>query len=265
MRRADPEVVKDWLKSAEKSVRSVKPLDVPPAECYAFGAFRLNSRTRELSHDGHAISLTPKAFDTLWILVTRADRIVEKSELMQLVWPDSFVGEDSLTQNIATLRKALGDSSDRPQYIATVSRRGYRFVALVQPLSARVDDSAGTEAGRLPAGAALDTAVDRPEERRRPSRRDRIGRAWSYAWIAATVVIFTTAAATLATSYFRRRAFRRDDGADDRAIRRASSRRNNLQRIRFAAGDVAERPSARVSRITAWRGDASLGPPARRT
>jgi DNA-binding winged helix-turn-helix (wHTH) protein len=66
------------------------------------------------------------------VLLTARDRVVEKTELMKLVWPDSFVGEDSLTHNIATLRKALGDVPDRPQYIVTVPRHGYRFVAPVR-------------------------------------------------------------------------------------------------------------------------------------
>jgi DNA-binding winged helix-turn-helix (wHTH) protein/Tol biopolymer transport system component len=101
-------------------------------DCYAFGPFRLDCRTRQLSRNGEVVGLTPKAFDTLRALVTRRDRVVEKDELMKLVWPDSFVGEDSLTQNIATLRKALGDPSDQPQFIATVPRRGYRFIAAVQ-------------------------------------------------------------------------------------------------------------------------------------
>lgn len=104
-------------------------------DCYAFGPFRLNCAARELSRDREAIPLTPKAFDTLRVLLARRDRVVEKDELMKLVWPDSFVGEDSLTQNIATLRKALGDASDQPRYIATVPRRGYRFVAAVQHVS----------------------------------------------------------------------------------------------------------------------------------
>src|SRR6266436_4205648 len=103
----------------------LKSPDTHASDCYGFGPFRLNGRTRELLRNGDAIALTPKAFDTLWVLVTRADRLVEKTELMKLVWPDSFVGEDSLTQNIATLRKALGDVPDRPTYIVTVPRHGY--------------------------------------------------------------------------------------------------------------------------------------------
>jgi DNA-binding winged helix-turn-helix (wHTH) protein len=98
--------------------------DERTSERYGFGPYRLDCRTRELWLGDEVVALTPKAFDLLRVLVTSGGGVVEKSELMQLVWPDSFVSENSLTQNIATLRKALGDSPDRPQYIATVPRRG---------------------------------------------------------------------------------------------------------------------------------------------
>jgi DNA-binding winged helix-turn-helix (wHTH) protein len=104
-------------------------------ERYEFGPFRLDCATRELWRGDQLVALTPKAFDLLRVLVTSGGRAVEKNELMKLVWPDSFVGEDSLTQNIATLRKALGDALDRPQYIVTVPRHGYRFAAAVQAVS----------------------------------------------------------------------------------------------------------------------------------
>src|SRR5258706_15621915 len=101
-------------------------------ERYTFGPFRLDCGTRELWRGDQLVALTPKAFDLLRVLVTQGGRIVKKNELMNLVWPDSFVGEDNLTQNIATLRKALGDAFERPQYIVTVPRHGYRFAAAVQ-------------------------------------------------------------------------------------------------------------------------------------
>ena len=104
----------------------------PLPEAYAFGPFCLNRSTRELLRGNEIIALTPKAFDTLAVLVAYRDRVVEKAELLQEVWPDVVVGEETLTQNIATLRKALGDNPDRPEYIATVPRHGYRFVAPVQ-------------------------------------------------------------------------------------------------------------------------------------
>jgi DNA-binding winged helix-turn-helix (wHTH) protein/Tol biopolymer transport system component len=103
-----------------------------PIEHYEFGPFELDCRTRQLRRGHEPIALTPKAFDMLRVLVLSGGRVVEKNELLQLVWPDSFVGEDNLTQNIATLRRALGDSPDRPRYIATVPRHGYRFIATVR-------------------------------------------------------------------------------------------------------------------------------------
>ena len=105
------------------------------SECYDFGPFRLDCRRRELRRSDEVVALTPKALDLLRVLVASGDRVVEKQELMQLVWPNSFVTDDSLTQHIAALRKALGDAPDRPEYILTVPRHGYRFIAVVQATS----------------------------------------------------------------------------------------------------------------------------------
>lgn len=129
------------VKVLKSAINGAPDNDARTTECYAFGPFRLNCRTRQLLRDGETIALTPKAFDTLRVLLTRRDRVVDKDELMKLVWPDSFVGDDSLTQNIATLRRALGDPSDQPQYIATIPRRGYRFVAAVREEPVHADDS----------------------------------------------------------------------------------------------------------------------------
>jgi Tol biopolymer transport system component/DNA-binding winged helix-turn-helix (wHTH) protein len=106
--------------------------DAPAADCYEFGPFHLDLRRRQLLRGDEVLALTPKAFDLLQVLVTHADRVLEKDELMKWIWPDSFVGEDSLTQNVAVLRKVLGDASDSPKYIATVHKHGYRFVAAVR-------------------------------------------------------------------------------------------------------------------------------------
>jgi DNA-binding winged helix-turn-helix (wHTH) protein/Tol biopolymer transport system component len=75
------------------------------------------------------VSLTPKAFDTLLALVERAGRVVEKDELLRVVWGDIVVGDETLAQNVSALRRALGDQADRPDFIATVPRCGYRFIA----------------------------------------------------------------------------------------------------------------------------------------
>ena len=117
--------------------------------CYEFGPFRLNLSKRVLMRDGETIALPPKATEILSILVTNAGELVEKDELLKEVWPNTFVEESNLTQNIFTLRRALGDERDDPSYIETITRRGYRFIAPVtahdgQSRSAELRDIAST-------------------------------------------------------------------------------------------------------------------------
>src|SRR4051812_48276051 len=94
---------------------------------YEFGPFRLDPVKRRLLRDGEMIPLTPKAFDTLLALVRQSGQTIEKDDLMQIVWPGSVVEENNLNQNISALRRLLGDSRQESQYIATISRLGYRF------------------------------------------------------------------------------------------------------------------------------------------
>jgi len=98
---------------------------------YDFGRFRIDVGERLLLRDGEIVPLTQKAFDVLFILVERRDRIVTKDELMNEVWPDTFVEEGNLAQNVYTLRKMLGETPAGDDYIKTVPRRGYRFAATV--------------------------------------------------------------------------------------------------------------------------------------
>jgi len=99
---------------------------------YEFGPYRLDPSERLLTRAGDIISLTPKATEILLMLVVNAGQLVEKDKLLQQVWPDTFVEESNLSQNIFTLRRALGDERAGPRYIETVPRRGYRFVATVR-------------------------------------------------------------------------------------------------------------------------------------
>ena len=92
---------------------------------------------RLLRRDGEIIALTPKCFDLLWKLVEERGNLVQKGELMKTIWPDSFVEEGNLTQSISLLRRALGENSGEPQYIETVPRHGYRFVAEVREVQER--------------------------------------------------------------------------------------------------------------------------------
>lgn len=85
-----------------------------------------------LRRDGQPVALTPKMFELLLVLVQNHGRIVEKDVLLKTVWPDSFVEEGNITFNIRQLRKALGDDAQTPQFIETIPRRGYRFVAPVE-------------------------------------------------------------------------------------------------------------------------------------
>lgn len=101
-------------------------------DLYEFGPYVLDARSRILLKDGVTVRLTPKAFDTLLVLVQHASKVVEKEQLLKEVWPDIFVEEGSLSHNIHGLRKALGDDSADPRYIETIPKRGYRFVAPVK-------------------------------------------------------------------------------------------------------------------------------------
>jgi len=99
---------------------------------YEFGPFRLNATERLLQRGAELVPLTPKVFDTLLVLVENSGHVLDKNELMRQLWPDSFVEESSLTQNISLLRRALSDVESAVNYIETIPKRGYRFVADVR-------------------------------------------------------------------------------------------------------------------------------------
>jgi DNA-binding winged helix-turn-helix (wHTH) protein/TolB-like protein/Flp pilus assembly protein TadD len=101
-------------------------------QLYEFGVFLLNPAERLLLRDGEVVSLSPKAFDTLLILVKNSRHIVTKDVLMEELWGQTIVEEATLAQNISTLRKALGEGVNGNQYIETVPKYGYRFVADVK-------------------------------------------------------------------------------------------------------------------------------------
>ena len=95
---------------------------------YSFDSFQLNTEERSLKRCENPIPLTPKVFETLLVLVENHDRVVSKDELLNSIWPERFVEEANLTQNVSVLRKALGEASSGKKYIATFSGRGYRFL-----------------------------------------------------------------------------------------------------------------------------------------
>jgi DNA-binding winged helix-turn-helix (wHTH) protein/Tol biopolymer transport system component len=120
--------------------------NIESSEGYSFGPFRLDVRKRRVWKGDQLVALTPKAFDTLLALLRQAGQVVERGELLRIVWPDTFVTEETLTQNIATIRRALGDSSDSPNYLLTVPREGYRFIAPVEVVRApRIAEGSGAQ------------------------------------------------------------------------------------------------------------------------
>jgi DNA-binding winged helix-turn-helix (wHTH) protein/TolB-like protein/Tfp pilus assembly protein PilF len=106
---------------------------------YEFGPFRIDPTERVLFREGKPVLLPPKIFETLLALVERSGQIVDKDKLIEEVWPDAFVEENNLTQNISALRKTLGDGRHEQRYIETIPRRGYRFAAQVREVR---DDAA---------------------------------------------------------------------------------------------------------------------------
>ncbi len=107
---------------------------------YEFGPYRLETNERVLERDGQFVPLTPKAFETLLVLVESGGHILDKEELLKKIWPDTFVEEVSLAKKVSILRKVLGEDEGH-HYIETIPRRGYRFVAAVREVW---QDNAGT-------------------------------------------------------------------------------------------------------------------------
>lgn len=108
--------------------------DLPPAtdHVYTFGNFILNARRRLLlARATEDVLGGGTAVDVLLLLVAHRPALVTKDELIQAVWGDRFVEENTLGQTISTLRRVFGDQPAAPQFIATVHRRGYRFIAPV--------------------------------------------------------------------------------------------------------------------------------------
>jgi DNA-binding winged helix-turn-helix (wHTH) protein/tetratricopeptide (TPR) repeat protein len=102
---------------------------------YEFGPFHMDPDKQILLRGNDPVPVTPKAFETLLVLVRHSREVVSKEELLKELWPNSFVEESNLSQNIFLLRKALGDTGENRQYIVTLPGRGYRFAAPVRTVT----------------------------------------------------------------------------------------------------------------------------------
>src|SRR5438270_14082967 len=92
---------------------------------YEFGPFRLDAAERLLLRDGVPVSLEPKVFDSLVLLIRNSGHLLEKDELMNKVWPAAMVEKGSLTRNTSTLRRSWGDGENGLRYVEQLPRHGY--------------------------------------------------------------------------------------------------------------------------------------------
>jgi DNA-binding winged helix-turn-helix (wHTH) protein/Tfp pilus assembly protein PilF len=138
------------------------------ARFYEFDSFRLYPVQRRLLKNGEPVQLAPKALETLLVLIESGGRVVDKSELISRLWPDTFVEEINLTVYISNLRKALGETPHEHRYIVTVPRRGYSFVAEIKecpaggtpPTQAAFTSTESISSTTLPTTAEQPTRAD---------------------------------------------------------------------------------------------------------
>ena len=133
-----------------------------PRHCFEFGPFRADLLTHRLLRDGEVVALQPKAFDTLVVLIQNRGRVVERAVLMKTLWPDSFVEEANLTQDVFTLRKALGEQPNGQPYIETVPRRGYFFAADAREIRDAVEAEIGVTLRALESESRPETPSHQP-------------------------------------------------------------------------------------------------------
>src|SRR5215467_13551176 len=112
----------------------------------AFKSFRLDPANHILLRDGERIPIAPKAFDLLAYLVDRGGRLVSQDEILEALWPDTHVNPEVLRKYVLEIRKVLGDRPNAPEFIETLPKRGYRFIAPVT----EADQSATLPGASLP-------------------------------------------------------------------------------------------------------------------
>lgn len=180
---------------------------------YEFDSFILDENEKVLLRNGERVQLTPKALEMLIVFVSRAGLVLEKEELMEIVWPDTFVEEANLAVTISMLRKALGEMPGGGQYIGTLPRRGYRFAGEVRICATTTDPIVAPAPGQqdlAQRGSNLDSG--KPEITRTRPRlfTSRLISARSRAIAVASILALASAAA--AYLIFNERAERRGQG-----------------------------------------------------
>ena len=156
-----------------------------------FEEFELDPLKRRLTREGNEVPIPAKAFEVLSYLVQRAGQPVTKEELLEGVWPGSFVEEGNLTQQVYTLRKALGERSGA---IVTLPGRGYQFAARVYPVVGNIAEESTNLAEPAPARLVVEKASGQPVASVTPPAIDRSGAAWTK-WAASGAVMLALSAA----------------------------------------------------------------------
>jgi DNA-binding winged helix-turn-helix (wHTH) protein/tetratricopeptide (TPR) repeat protein/TolB-like protein len=128
-----PEVTNDRPKVPASAAESEGP---PPPPRLVFGPFALDPESGRLMEDERVVPLAPRPFETLRYLASHPGRVVPKAELMEKLWPGTFVTDDVLVQCVVEIRRALGDHAKTPQYVQTIPRRGYEFLPAVRLVEA---------------------------------------------------------------------------------------------------------------------------------
>ena len=131
-----------WL---DVNARPVSTIDAPPA-ALRVGDWEIAPELNQISRAGESARLEPKAIGLLVFLAQRAGEVVSREELLTALWPGVVVGDNALTQAVTKLRRALGDTARKPAYIESISKRGYRLIAAVEPLSRAVQPQVPTAA-----------------------------------------------------------------------------------------------------------------------
>src|SRR5215469_13772608 len=114
-----------------------------------FDKFRLDSMNHSLWRGEERVSLPPKAFDVLRYLIEHADRLVTQEEILEALWSQTYVNPEVVKKYVLGIRKALGDQSGKPAFIATFPRRGYRFIAPILDEPEATLTRAGAKSSRI--------------------------------------------------------------------------------------------------------------------
>ena len=209
---------------------------------YEFDEWRLDPNERLLLSKGEAVSLTPKVFETLLVLVENAGRLVPKSEFMKRVWPNTFVEDVALAQNISHLRKVLAKSGETNAVIETVSKGGYRFLRSVRVVPA---DKTSTNAATHPDSTVPTLTTNDKEEGADLRRADSVRSKWKLAPVPAAVALTVLAMAVVMFGFA---------GLHRVRVARAAG----LTSGRFAPTGVIEAATAKITPLITLPGEESM-------